>query len=96
MRNSNISQLPVIDDGNVIGVIEESDILKNCLNNEEGFSDLISSVMSKTINPLDSKASIDDLSKILENETFAMIMENNTFIGLLTKVDLLAYLKKNI
>ena len=96
MRNSNISQLPVLDDGNVIGVIEESDILKNCLNNEEGFSDLISSVMSKTINPLDSKASIDDLSKILENENFAMIMENNTFIGLLTKVDLLAYLKKNI
>ena len=29
MRNSNISQLPVIDDGDVIGVIEESDILKN-------------------------------------------------------------------
>jgi predicted transcriptional regulator len=31
----------------------------------------------------------------LENENFAMIMENNTFIGLLTKVDLLAYLKKD-
>ena len=52
--------------------------------------------MSKKINLLDSKASIDELSKILKNDNFAMIMENNTFIGLLTKVDLLAYLKKDI
>ena len=95
MRNSNISQLPVIEEGDVIGVIQEKDILKNCLNNKEGFSDLISNVMSKKINSLDSKASVDELSKILENENFAMIMENNTFIGLLTKVDLLAYLKKD-
>ena len=96
MRNSNISQLPVIEEGDIVGVIQEKDILKNCLNNKKGFSDQISNVMSKEINLLDSKASIDELSKILENENFAMIMENNTFIGLLTKVDLLAYLKKDI
>jgi cystathionine beta-synthase len=65
MRNSNISQLPVIEEGDVIGVIQEKDILKNCLNNKEGFSDLISNVMSKKINSLDSKASVDELSKIL-------------------------------
>ena len=96
MRNSNISQLPVIEEGDIVGVIQEKDILKNCLSNKKGFSDQISNVMSKQINLLDSKASIDELSKILENENFAMIIENNTFIGLLTKVDLLAYLKKDI
>ena len=93
LQASNISS---IDEGDIIGVIQEEDILKNCLNNKKGFSDQISNVMSKKINLLDSKASIDELSKILKNDNFAMIMENNTFIGLLTKVDLLAYLKKDI
>ena len=51
---------------------------------------------SKDINQIDSKSSIDELSSILDEENFAIVMENNTFIGLLTKVDLLAYLKKNI
>jgi cystathionine beta-synthase len=64
MRNSNISQLPVIQEGDIVGVIQEKDILKNCLNNKKGFSDLISNVMSKEINSLDSKASVDELSKI--------------------------------
>ena len=96
MRNSNISQLPVLSDGNVVGVVEENDILSNCLNKKNGFSDSIADVMSKDINQIDSKSSIDELSSILDEENFAIVMENNTFIGLLTKVDLLAYLKKNI
>ena len=52
--------------------------------------------MSKDINQIDSKSSIDELSSIFDDKNFAIVMENNTFIGLLTKVDLLAYLKKNI
>jgi cystathionine beta-synthase len=96
MRNSNISQLPVLSDGNVVGVVEENDILSNCLNKKNGFSDSIADVMSKDINQIDSKSSINELSSILDEQNFAIVMESNTFIGLLTKVDLLAYLKKNI
>ena len=80
----------------MVGVVEENDILRNCLNKKNGFSDSIADVMSKDINQIDSKSSIDELSSILDEENFAIVMENNTFIGLLTKVDLLAYLKKNI
>ena len=70
MRNSNISQLPVLSDGNVVGVVEENDILSNCLNKKNGFSDSIADVMSKDINQIDSKSSIDELSSILDEENF--------------------------
>ena len=51
--------------------------------------------MSNNLHKIDCRASVDDLSLALSKDNFAMIMEDETFIGIVTKVDLLAYLKNN-
>jgi cystathionine beta-synthase len=95
MRNSDFSQLPVLDNDKLIGTINENDILNYCGENKDGFSHSIDRAMSDNLHKIDCKSSIDDLSSILNKDSFAMIMEGETFIGIVTKVDLLAYLKNN-
>jgi predicted transcriptional regulator len=51
--------------------------------------------MSSDLPKVDCKASISDLSSVLSKDNFAMIMEGETFIGIVTKVDVLAYIKNN-
>ena len=95
MRNSDFSQLPVLDNDKLIGTINENDILNYCGENKDGFSHSINRAMSDNLHKIDCKSSIDDLSSLLNKDSFAMIMEGETFIGIVTKVDLLAYLKNN-
>jgi cystathionine beta-synthase len=95
MRNSDFSQLPVLDNDKLIGTINENDILNYCGENKDGFSHSIDRAMSDNLHKVDCKSSIDDLSSLLNKDSFAMIMEGETFIGIVTKVDLLAYLKNN-
>ena len=95
MRNSDFSQLPVLENDKLVGTISEDDILNYCAENKDGFNQSIDKVMSNNLHKIDCRASVDDLSLALSKDNFAMIMEDETFIGIVTKVDLLAYLKNN-
>ena len=95
MRNSDFSQLPVLENDKLVGTISEDDILNYCAENKDGFNQSIDKAMSNNLHKIDCRASVDDLSLVLSKDNFAMIMEDETFIGIVTKVDLLAYLKNN-
>ena len=95
MRNSDFSQLPVLENDKLVGTISEDDILNYCAENKDGFNQSIDKAMSNNLHKIDCRASVDDLSLALSKDNFAMIMEDETFIGIVTKVDLLAYLKNN-
>ena len=95
MRNSDFSQLPVLENDKLVGTISEDDILNYCAENKDGFNQSIDKAMSSNLHKIDCRASVDDLSLVLSKDNFAMIMEDETFIGIVTKVDLLAYLKNN-
>ena len=95
MRNSDFSQLPVLDNDKLVGIISEDDIFNYCFDNKDGFSHTIANAMSSDLPKVDCKASISDLSSVLSKDNFAMIMEGETFIGIVTKVDVLAYIKNN-
>ena len=95
MRNSDFSQLPVLDTDKLVGIISEDDIFNYCFDNKDGFSHKIANAMSSDLPKVDCKSSISDLSSVLSKDNFAMIMEGETFIGIVTKVDVLAYIKNN-
>jgi len=95
MNNSDVSQLPVIEDDLVVGMVGEGDLLKYCVNNSEGFNLQISSCMQTEVNILKVQDSIEDLVDILKLDKTAIILDDKKFIGMITKIDLLAYLKRN-
>jgi len=89
MRASDISQLPVLEKGKLVGFIDEEDLLLNVYKDESLFSKLIRSIMVKDLETLDVNSSENSLYKILSEGKVAIILEGEVFLGFITKVDLI-------
>ena len=96
MTNNEISQLPVIDNGEVIGVVDDTCILKNSHLKEFNFSIIVSEIMNKKFNTIEVSSDINSLHNSFENSNYVIVKKNNNFIGLITKIDFISYLKNNI
>ena len=96
MTNNDISQLPVIDNGEVIGVVDDTCILKNSHLKEFNFSSIVSEIMNKKFNTIEVSSDINNLYNSFENSNYVIVKKNNNFIGLITKIDFISYLKNNI
>lgn len=94
MKLYDISQLPVLEDGCIVGIIDESDVLLAVYGNEERFGEPVRNAMVADLESVQVDASIDELLPIFENDHVAIIMDGDEFLGLITRVDLLHYLRR--
>jgi cystathionine beta-synthase len=94
MRTGDISQLPVLNgDGRAVGIVDESDLLVKVHRNPAGFNDLVKSAMTDRLETLSPSASIADLLGVFDRGRVAIMMEGNKFLGLITRTDLLSFLR---
>ncbi|MEP7014737.1 MAG: cystathionine beta-synthase [Verrucomicrobiota bacterium] len=94
MRDSDISQLPVVDDaGRALGLIDESDLLVKVHRDSTHFNDPIKTAMTDKLETLPPTAKINDLLDVFDRGRVAIVMQDNKFLGLITRTDLLSYLR---
>ena len=94
MRGADVSQLPVVDGaGGVVGLLDESDILVKVHTGTEHFQALVRSAMTDRLETLSPTAGIDDLLQVFDRGRVAIVMDGNRFLGLITRSDLLSYLR---
>ena len=96
MRASDISQLPVIKEGDLLGIIDEEDVLISVSKNQGTFSDEVERHMIQQLDVLQYNASEDELIGILSEGKVAIIYSGDTFIGFITKVDLINYYRNRL
>ena len=96
MRASDISQLPVIKEGYLLGIIDEEDVLISVSKNQGTFSDEVERHMIQQLDVLQYNASEDELIGILSEGKVAIIYSEDTFIGFITKVDLINYYRNRL
>lgn len=96
MRASDISQLPVIKEGDLLGIIDEEDVLISVSKNQGTFSDEVERHMIQQLDVLQYNASEDELIGILSEGKVAIIYSEDTFIGFITKVDLINYYRNRL
>ena len=96
MRASDISQLPVIKQGDLLGIIDEEDVLISVSKNQGTFSDEVERHMIQQLDVLQYNASEDELIGILSEGKVAIIYCGDTFIGFITKVDLINYYRNRL
>lgn len=94
MRYAEVSQLPVIADGNIVGLVDESDLLLYLQDNPAGFKESAASVMTQELETLRPSASLETLQSVLEKGLVAIIADETRFHGLITRFDLLNHLRK--
>ena len=96
MRASDISQIPVINSDKLMGLLDEEDLLFTVSKDSEAFSNNVSSHMIEKLDILQFGASEDELLSVLSEGKVAIIYDNETFIGFITKVDLINYYRNKI
>ncbi len=94
MKLYDVSQLPVIADGELVGILDESDLLLAVADAPRHFDDPVSSAMVSELTEIDVKAAVADLMPIFEKDFVAIVKDGAKFLGLITRVDLLNYLRR--
>ncbi len=94
MRGADVSQLPVVDQNRrAVGIVDESDILVKVNRDSTQFNALVKTAMTDKLETLPPQASIKDLLEVFERGRVAIVMEGDKFLGLITRTDLLSYLR---
>lgn len=94
MRDSDVSQLPVVDqNGRAMGILDESDVLVKVHRDPLHFNDPVKSAMTDKLETLSPTAKIKDLLDVFDRGRVAIVMEGDRFLGLVTRSDLLSYLR---
>ncbi|WP_376691456.1 pyridoxal-phosphate dependent enzyme [Wenzhouxiangella sp. EGI_FJ10409] len=94
MKLYDVSQLPVVDGKRIVGIIDESDLLMAVYDSEARFADPVSSAMVSKLESVQVDGSIDDLLPIFNRDLVAIVLDGEEFMGLITRVDLLNYLRR--
>src|SRR6266567_8885376 len=94
MRGADVSQVPVLDQhGRAIGILDESDVLVKVHRDPLHFNDPVKKAMTSKLETLSPKATIKDLLDVFDRGRVAIVMEDDKFLGLVTRSDLLSYLR---
>jgi cystathionine beta-synthase len=97
MRSSDISQLPVIENGRVVGLIDESDILDALVANEGApqnvFNKAVRDVMVTRLQTISAGAPVAELLPLFASGLVPVIMDGDAFVGLATRIDLINFFR---
>ena len=97
MRSADVSQLPVLDQGHLVGILDESDVL-NALHiqkkdSRSSFSGKVADAMVTKLNTLPSSAPIEALLPVFERNEVAIVVDGDDFVGLITRMDLINHVR---
>ena len=96
MKLYDVSQLPVMDGDQIVGIIDESDALLHVYGDEARFRDPVSTAMVSKLDRLDVKSPIQVLLPVFDRGHVAIVMDGAHFLGLITRIDLLNWLRRRV
>ena len=96
MKLYEISQLPVMDGDRIVGILDESDVLLHVYGDEARFRDQVSTAMVSKLDFLDVNSPVEALLPVFDRGHVAIVTEGERFFGLITRIDLLNYLRRRV
>ena len=94
MQGADVSQVPVLDEkGRAVGILDESDLLVKVHRDPTRFNDQVATAMTDRLETMSPQAKISDLLGVFDRGRVAIVMEGDKFLGLITRTDLLSYLR---
>jgi cystathionine beta-synthase len=94
MKLYDVSQLPVMEGDRLAGIVDESDVLLHVYGDEARFRDPVSTAMVSKLDRLDVHSPIEALLPVFDRGQVAIITDGDAFLGLITRIDLLNYLRR--
>lgn len=94
MRLYDVSQLPVLDSGRIVGLVDESDLLLAVSTDPTAFQHSAERHMTARLETVPPSTPIEGLLTIFDAGRVAIVADDSGFHGLITRVDVLNYLRR--
>ncbi len=94
MKLYDVSQLPVLEDGRIVGIVTEEDILLEVYERPEHFAQPVTEAMERNLVTLSPNDPVGKLKDIFERGMVAIVVDGEEFLGLITRIDLLNWLRR--
>jgi cystathionine beta-synthase len=99
MRGADVSQLPVIQDGRLVGILDESDLVQvmntDEITRQERFAKPVASAMTRDLDTVQVAEPLDALIPLFDRDRVAIVLDGERFVGLITRTDLINHLSLN-
>lgn len=99
MRGADVSQLPVLQDGRLVGILDESDIVHvldtDEITRKERFAKPVRTAMTRDLDTVQVTESLDALIPLFDRDRVAIVLDGERFVGLITRTDLINHLSLN-
>src|SRR5690242_404097 len=96
MKLYEVSQLPVMDDGNLVGIIDESDLLLALARDPVAFREPVRRAMVTKVETIAPSARLEDLLPIFAKDHVAVVEKDGRFIGLITRIDFINHMRRRL
>ena len=96
MKLYDVSQLPVMEGDRIVGIVDESDVLLHVYGDEARFRDPVATAMVSKLDKVNVGAPIEALLPVFDRGHVAIVMDGERFIGLITRIDLLNFLRRRV
>ncbi len=96
LRNAGFSQLPVMADNKLVGILTEDDILRFVFGKPDLMNAPVQQAMQTAFIKVGVDTSIENLVAMLHVQPSAAVVEGDEFYGLITRSDVLNYLRLQV
>ncbi len=96
MKEEGISQVPVLDDDRLIGIVTESDLLGKLVDGHATPESAVAEVMFRDVTTVHVDEDAGRLTELFGKEKVALVVDDNgALVGLLSKMDLVEHLTRS-
>ena len=93
MKDNGISQLPILDEGKLVGIVTEQDLLGKLVEDRATLSSAVAEVMFRTVNTVHRDQDAGCLLDVFSRNEIALVVDDDgSLVGLITKMDLVDFL----
>ena len=96
MKLSDVSQVPVLEGDQIVGIIDESDLLFALYRNEQNFKATVRDYMTSKLEVVPPGDQIEDILPILRADRVVIVVDNDSFLGIITRVALINHLRRKL
>ena len=96
MKLYEVSQLPVLENERLVGIIDESDLLVATNADPTAFAEPVRSAMVSKVETIAPDAPLVDLLPIFAKDHVAVLEKDGKFVGLVTRIDFINHLRRRM
>jgi len=92
IEQHDISQIPVFKGGEVVGTLEENEVLKAALSDPRAVEVPVDRWMTKALPVVASDEHVDTITRLLAKEPAVLVQRGGEVVGILTRYDMLQFI----